>query len=130
MLIVANIVCSPPSDEESDFVTAVKPAKKKAAAQPNVTDFFDSVPDAPPAKNKPVPRKISSSMKPKSPKQAKIAPKKKTVIDDSDDDMAIEEDDVPVRATIPKRAARAAPKKYVEIGSDSGDGGSDFDIDD
>jgi DNA topoisomerase-2 len=55
----------------------------------------------------------------------KKSPKKKP---DSDDEMIDYNDSppAPARTIAPKRAARAAPKKYIEIPSDS-DNGSDKD---
>lgn len=88
----------------SDFFNKAGPsdAKKKAAA--------------------PVPRKISQKMKPASPPKPKkaAAPKKKVVdSDDDDDDDIMDYDELP-KAPAPARAraARTAPKKYVEVISD------------
>lgn len=100
----------------------LKPAKKKKAQQ-SLTNFL--VKDSDPLEAKPpTPSKISA-MKPK-PKAApkKPAPKKPAESDDDDD---IEMDDAPAaskRVDAPRRAARAAPKKYIEINSDEdGDAG-------
>lgn len=100
----------------------LKPAKKKKTQQSSLTNFFAKDSDPPEAKP-PTPSKISA-MKPK-PKAApkKAAPKKPAESDDDD----IEMDDAPAaskRVDAPRRAARAAPKKYIEINSDEdGDAG-------
>ena len=59
-------------------------------------------------------------MKPKPKAVPKKAPARKAI--ESDDDEASEVDVQPVAAP-PKRTARAAPKKYIEIGSDDDDDG-------
>lgn len=122
-------------NEEDSDEAYLKPAKKKAA----INDFFDRVP------SKPTARKASGSAtagKPSGSKPApakKLASKKKVTSDDDDDDDGMigygESPASPARDTAPKRTARAAPKKYIEIPSDeeSDDGGKDasmFDDDD
>lgn len=98
-------------DEESDGVTSSKPAAKKT----KIT-------------GKEAPRKISKSMKPASPPKATVKPKPKvSAVSDSDDDMI--EYAVP-KKMVPARTARAAPQKYIEIGSEeSGGDGSMFEDD-
>jgi DNA topoisomerase II len=94
-------------DDDSDDELYVKPAKKKPALGPATK------------KAAPVPRKISQSMKPASPPKAK--PKK---MGESSDDDGMDYDDLPkppARSTVPARAARGAPKKYVELLSDDDD---------
>lgn len=118
---------SPDSDEDSDALY-LKPAKKKTASskpQATVTDFFDKVPSGAVAK-KPTARKASGSKLVVSMAKAKVV--------DSDHDVEMVDDVAPAMAkrnAAPRRAARAAPKKYVEIlSSEAEDGGvqdgSDF----
>lgn len=85
-----------------------------------VTDFFDKVPAAAPAK-KPAARKVSGSAdKPKPAAPTKKVPAKKKLAS-SDDDM---DDDGPVVVPARARAARAGAKKsYLEVLSDEDDGG-------
>ncbi|KAF7986171.1 hypothetical protein HWV62_38564 [Athelia sp. TMB] len=104
------------SDVEADSDDEyVKPAKKKAA----INDFFDRVP------SKPTARKASGSTTARKPSGSKPAPdkkpaaKKKTTSDDDEDMIGYGDSPAaPARTTAPKRAARAAPKKYIEIPSD------------
>ncbi|KAF7306385.1 DNA topoisomerase 2 [Mycena indigotica] len=94
------------------------PKKKKASAsQAAVTDFFAKAGPSG-ASSKPEPRKISKSMKPASPPKPKKAPPKR-LIDSEDEDDDMYDSVPPAAAPAPsRRPARAAPKKYVEIGSD------------
>jgi hypothetical protein len=100
------IIFSPVASESDDLY--VKPAKKMKASE--VADFFDKVPTTG-ASKKPVARKISKSMKRKTPE--KKAPAK--IVIDSDEDMQ------DVRPP-PKRTVRGGAKKnYVELLSDDDD---------
>ena len=97
----------------------VKPAAKKKKAQQTTLDNFSN-------KEPPSPGKVSL-MKPRP--QPKKAPPKKII--ESDDDE-IEPVAATKRTEAPRRAARAAPKKYIEIGSDDEGEGKDetFEISD
>lgn len=118
-------------DDDSGDSMYLKPAKKKkpTAAQTDESDFFDDLPKAgsSDATKKPAVRKISSSMKPKSPPKKTVPVKKAIDSDLESNNGAIS--NVPLRAP-PKRAARAVAKKYVEIISDDGDGGDSMFVDD
>ncbi|KAG5646884.1 hypothetical protein DXG03_001960 [Asterophora parasitica] len=111
---------SPAVSENSDDDLYTKPAAKKK----KVTDFFTKA--APKAKEPAAPaaKKLSKSMKPASPPKAKSKAK---VVSDSDDDDLMDFDSLPVpkKAAAPARAARAAPKKYVEILSDDDEDGNE-----
>ena len=100
-------------DEGSDGVATSKPVAKKT----KITDFI----------GKEAPRKLSKSMKPASPPKAKVKPKPKpSPVSDSED--GVMDYEVP-KKTVPARTARAAPQKYIEIVSDSGEDGSMFEDD-
>lgn len=113
---------SPRSQEESDDEMAIRPPKKKVAIEKPVTDFFGK------AQPKPAPtaRKPSSSSnvsKGKAPAK-KVA---KKVVDSDDDILMDDERAVLKRAEAPRRAARAAPKTYIDIsGDEDGGSGSEF----
>ncbi|KAI0935640.1 hypothetical protein AcV5_004006 [Taiwanofungus camphoratus] len=104
-----------------------KAAPPKKATQKKVTDEGEaaSTDDQAPAAKKTTARKPSSS---------RPAPAKKIVESDEDasmgEDGIVEVAPIPTRAQAPKRAARSAAKKYIEIASSSeGDGeqnGSEF----
>ena len=110
----------------------LKPAKKKAATEKPLTDFFGKTQPKPAA----TARKVSGSSKAsgnsaasKSKAPAKKAPAKKTVVSDDDISMDDEPPVVPKRAEAPRRTARAAPKTYIDI-SDDDDGGSGSEFED
>lgn len=90
----------------------LKPAKKKAATEKPLTDFFGKAPPKLAAtKTKAVPAK-------------KLAPKK---VVDTDGDISMDEPpSVPKRNEAPRRAARAVPKTYIDISDDGGGSGSEF----
>jgi len=107
---------SPSSDDDADDDLYTKPAvKKRKPQQISVTN-----------KEPPSPSKVAL-MKPRA--QPKKAPPKKNVDSDEDEPEPIV---VTKRTEAPKRAARAAPKKYIEIGSEDEDAGKDetFEISD
>ncbi|GLB36598.1 putative control of topological states of DNA by transient breakage and subsequent rejoining of DNA strands [Lyophyllum shimeji] len=112
---------SPVLTDDSDDDFDVKPAAKKT----KVTDFFNKQP--PKAKEPAAPptaRKISKSMKPASPPKPKAKVKAKAASDSEDDDELMDFDELPVpkkTAPPPARAAKSAPKKYVEVLSDDDD---------
>ena len=112
--------------DESDDEPVVKPTKKAASGKA-LTDFFDKVPA--PAKQ-PATRKVSGD-KPKPPPKKAAA---KRVVDSGDDISMDDFDDipppVPKRDAAPKRAARAAPKTYVDISDDDNGGNSDAEYQD
>lgn len=111
------------SDSDSEYV---KPAKKKVA----IGDFFDKLPAGP---SKPIARKTSDSTTARKASGSKSAPpkkaplKKKASSDEELDDY--DSPPVPERSTAPKRTARVAPKKYIEVLSDD-DGVAGEDKDD
>ncbi|TDL28967.1 DNA topoisomerase II [Rickenella mellea] len=112
-------------DSDDDLYT--KPAKKrKPAEQPELTNFFKKD-VAPKEKKPPSPSKVGG-MKPRVMSQKKAVVKKV----ESDEEDSFMADSPPVKATAPKRAARAAPKKYVEVGSDDNENNADdtFEISD
>ena len=121
-LILTNIDSLDKEESESEDSLNVKPTKKK-----KVTDFFDKLPE--PGAKQPIARKASGSR----PQPTVKKPTKKAVDSEEDDSGGGSPVSV-VRVTAPKRAARAAPKKYIEVESDSGDDdggdGSTFDEDD
>lgn len=104
--------------EPNESDGALEPASKKT----KVTDFFGKSAPASKKKEGAAPttgRKISQSMKPASPPKPKARPKPK-VDSDSEDDGFMDYDELPAPKKVapPARAARAAPKKYVEVISD------------
>jgi DNA topoisomerase II len=113
------------SDIEEDSTDEyVRPVKKKAA----IDDFFGSSgPSKPTTSRKAVMAQKASSSTTARKVSGKVAaamkkksPKKKL---DSDDELIDYNDSLaPARTTASKRVARAAPKKYIEIPSDSDDG--------
>ncbi|GJE94175.1 DNA topoisomerase 2 [Phanerochaete sordida] len=117
---------SPGSDVESDDEVALKPAKKKVATEKPLTDFFGK------AQPKPAPtaRKVSGSSSNASKGKAPVKKAAKKVVDSEDEDISMDElPPAPKRNEAPKRAARAAPKTYIDI-SDDGDGGSGSEFED
>jgi len=95
-------------DSEEDYI---KPAaKKKKLTQAPVTDFFDNTPPGPAETKKPAAKQPSGS---------KLAPAKKAVKMDSDDEVSIKSDSDAPRVVAPKRAVRAKIKKYIEVESGS-----------
>ena len=107
-------------DDSGDELYMKRAKKKKAISgtQAEMTDFFDKA--RPVTKKAPAPRKISRSMKPASPPKPKLKKVPVKESDDSDDDALDYGDFVkpPTRSVGLSRAARSAPKKYVEILSD------------
>ena len=110
------MIVSPEIDEDdSNEELHAKPAKKKKASAEAVNQVEPTT-----KKTAPVPRKISQSMKlasPPKPKPKKVPQKKLGDSSDDDGDL-MDYDDLPkppARSTVPARAARGAPKKYVEI---------------
>jgi DNA topoisomerase-2 len=114
----SDIACSDSFEVDSD--DDVKPVAKKSKAtkaQAAVTDFFDVVPDPKPSKDAVAPSKA----RPRAVSGSKKAPAKKKAVESD-----LEGDDSfgaipapPPRDSPPKRAARGAAKKYIEIESDS-----------
>lgn len=97
-----------------------------------MTDFFTKAGPSD-AKKKPVPRKISQKMKPASPPKPKKVAAKKVVDSEDDDDDLMDYDELPKAPPVRARAARAAPKTYIEVISDEepGDAGDSlFESDD
>lgn len=105
-----------PDYDNSDDDAIRKPAKKMPA-QSSLNRFFDTED----SKKKTSPSRIAG-MKPK-PKPATVrkATSKRTVDSDEDEDPPEASHTVVQRSEAPRRAARAAPKKYIEIGSDDDD---------
>ncbi|KAF5377158.1 hypothetical protein D9615_006417 [Tricholomella constricta] len=115
---------SPALSEDSDDDLYIKPAAKKK----KVTDFFEKAAPKTTEPVAPTARKLSKSMKPASPPKPKPKAKAKVVSDSDHDDDLMNYDELPVpkkAAPAPARAARAAPKKYVEILSDDDDDGNE-----
>lgn len=114
---------SPGSDAGSDDEVALKPAKKKAATEKPLTDFFSK------AQPKPAPtaRKASGSTQ-ASKAKAPVKKATKKVVESDDDDVSMDDapPSVPKRSEAPRRAARAAPKAYIDISDDDGGSGSEF----
>lgn len=115
---------------DSDDEPPVKPAKKVANGKA-LTDFFDKVP--PP--KQPTARKASGTSQAAKAKAAPQKPTKKVLEsdDDNDDDVVMEDSPRPVtkRTTVPRRAAKAVPKTYIDISDDNDGGGkSDLSFDD
>jgi DNA topoisomerase-2 len=99
--------------------------------QAEATDFSNKAGPSG-ALKKPAPRKISQSMKPASPPKPKKAPPKR-FIDSEDEDENMDYDEVPkapARSAPPARAARGAPKKYIEVLSDDEGGDDSLFVDD
>ncbi len=114
--LTLNLPPSPSSDDDADDNLYTKPAaKKRKPQQISITN-----------KEPPSPSKVAL-MKPRA--QPKKAPPKKNIDSDEDEPEPIV---LTKRTEAPKRAARAAPKKYIEIGSEDEDAGKDetFEISD
>ncbi|KIP02564.1 hypothetical protein PHLGIDRAFT_37839 [Phlebiopsis gigantea 11061_1 CR5-6] len=100
----------------SDDEMNIKPVKKtKTAAEKPLTDFFSK------ADSKPAPKASKAKAAP-----AKKAPVKKVVESDEEDLSMDDVPAVPKRSDAPRRAARAAPKAYIDISDDEGGSGSEF----
>ena len=95
----------------------IKPVKKtKTTAEKPLTDFFSK------ADAKPAPKAATKAKAP-----AKKAPAKK-VVESDDEDLSMDDlPAVPKRSEAPpRRAARAAPKTYIDISDEEGGSGSEF----
>ncbi|EJD04491.1 DNA topoisomerase II [Fomitiporia mediterranea MF3/22] len=110
-------------------VAGMKPKPKAAPAKkPVISDEDSDTEVIPAAKSKPKPQPKAAPAKKAAGKAAK-----KAVSDDDDDVEMDTEPAVAKRTEAPRRAARAAPKKYIDISDDDGDdGGQDetFEISD
>lgn len=99
----------------------IKPAKKsKPTQQATSNSKKETVGTSQAAKNKPLSPGKVNAMKPKSAPQKKAVAKPTRIENDSDEESFTEErrPAVPQKTEAPKRTARAAPKKYVELDSD------------
>lgn len=129
IISLIDCLCSPIVDSDSDDEMYMKPARKKKIAQADLNDFFDKVPVLP-AKKAPTARKVSSS---KPAPSKKVPPKKNIISDDDDDDDSMGSDaSAPAveRPVAPKRVARAAPKRYIEVLSEDEEGPPTTEADD
>lgn len=101
----------------------LKPIKKSKTQQAPLTTFFDKE-DGKLEKGGKVTTKAASRSRIASGKK----PSSKKTLESDDDGPTLEEGPDPVvekRGLPPRRAARAAPKKYVEIDTDEDGGGND-----
>ncbi|TFK40935.1 DNA topoisomerase [Crucibulum laeve] len=123
---------SPGTSDDSDDGRPTKKKKAGSVAQAEVTDFFTKAGPSGGGKSGTA-RKISKSMKPASPPKLKKTVAKKKVVADSDSEDMIDYDDLPAppaRSAPAARAARGAPKKYVDVSDDDGDNDASMFVDD